>query len=202
MNACTQEGALPACHAPEGMLPACHLEVLSGMLEYPPDSRERTAVWWVVHTRPRCEKKMDDWFRLAGCGRYLPVRPSLRIYKSKRVTFAKPLFPGYAFGAFSPLQRQTVFRSEYAANIIAVADQAKFLEQMDAIRVALETGAPLEDHPYIATGQRVRITTGKFRGIEGIVTRFRNKTRICLSVDILERSVAVEVDAAMLAAAN
>lgn len=170
--------------------------------EFAADSPERTSVWWVVHTRPRCEKKMDDWFRLAGCARYLPVRPSLRIYKSKRVTFEKPLFPGYAFGAFSPLRRPSVFRSEYAAGIIPVVDQCGFLRQMDAIRAALEAGAALEDHPYIAEGQRVRITTGRFRGIEGIVTRLRNRTRVCLSVDILQRSVALEVDAAMLASAN
>lgn len=186
----------------EGTLPACHLIDDPGMSEYPPDSPERTPLWWAIHTRPRCEKKMDEWLRLAGCARYLPWRPSLRIYKSKRVTFEKPLFPGYAFGAFSPLGRQSVFRSEYAANIIPVADQETFLMQMDAIRVALEAGAPLEDHPYIAAGQRVRITTGRFRGIEGIVTRLRNKARVCLSVDILQRSVALEVDAAMLAAAN
>lgn len=170
--------------------------------EYAVDSRERTVVWWVVHTRPRCEKKMDEWFRLGGCARYLPVRPSLRIYKSKRVTFEKPLFPGYAFGGFTPLQRQAVFRSEYAASIMPVVDQATFLEQMEAIRAALGAGAPLEDHPYIAEGQRVRITTGRFRGIEGIVTRLRNRTRVCLSVDILQRAVALEVDAAMLAATN
>lgn len=170
--------------------------------EYAVDSRERAPVWWVVHTRPRCEKKMDEWFRIGGCERYLPVRPSLRIYKSKRVTFEKPLFPGYAFGAFSPLQRQAVYRSEYAASIIPVVDQINFVRQMEAIRAALDAGARLEDHPYIAEGQRVRITTGRFRGVEGIVTRLRNKTRVCLTVDILQRAVALEVDAAMLATAN
>ncbi len=209
MSAAAQEMTLPACHDggqdgrhPDPASATRHLIDDPGMLEYPADSPERTPVWWAIHTRPRCEKKMDEWLRLAGCARYLPWRPSLRIYKSKRVTFEKPLFPGYAFGAFSPLGRQSVFRSEYAANIIPVADQDTFLKQMDAIRVALEAGAPLEDHPYIAAGQRVRITTGRFRGIEGIVTRLRNKARVCLSVDILQRSVALEVDAAMLAAAN
>lgn len=156
--------------------------------------------WWVIHTRPRCEKKMDGWFQRAGCPRHLPVRPSLRLYKSKRVTFEKPLFPGYAFGAFSRLQRSTVFRSEYAAGILEVVDQIGFLQQMEAIQSALAGGAALEDHPFLAEGQRVRVTTGRFRGIEGIVERIRNKTRICLSVDILQRTVAMEVDAAMLAA--
>jgi transcription antitermination factor NusG len=161
---------------------------------YAEGSPERTTIWWVIHTRPRCEKKMDEWFQRAGCQRHLPVRPSLRIYKSKRVTFEKPLFPGYAFGAFAPLQRQAVYRSEYAAGIIAVADQALFLHQMGAIQTALEAGASLEDHPFLAEGQRVRITTGRFRGIEGIIARFRNRTRVCLSVDMLQRAVALEVE--------
>lgn len=165
---------------------------------------EATAVerWWVIHTRPRCEKKMDGWFRKAGWPCQLPLRPSVRIYKSKRVIFEKPLFPGYAFGAFSALERPMVFRSEYAASIIDVIDQIAFLGQMAAIRSALEAGAPLEDHPFLAQGQRVRITTGRFRGVEGIVERIRNKTRICLSVDILQRTVAMEVDAAMLEASS
>ncbi|HPA19183.1 MAG TPA: hypothetical protein PLU30_15660 [Verrucomicrobiae bacterium] len=169
---------------------------------YAEGSPERTAIWWVIHTRPRCEKKMDEWFQRARCPRHLPVRPSLRIYKSKRVTFEKPLFPGYAFGAFAPLERQAVFRSDYAAGILAVVDQTLFLHQMGAIQSALEAGAPLEDHPFLAEGQRVRITTGRFRGIEGIIARFRNRTRVCLSVDMLQRAVALEVDAAMLAVAN
>jgi len=156
--------------------------------------------WWVIHTRPRCEKKMDGWFQRAGCPRHLPVRPSLRLYKNKRVTFEKPLFPGYAFGAFSRLQRSTVFRSEYAASIIEVVDQQGFLQQMAAIQAALEAGGKLEDHPFLAEGRRVRIATGRFRGVEGIVEHIRNKTRICLSVDILQRTVAMEVDAAMLEA--
>jgi transcription antitermination factor NusG len=181
-----------------GAAPAASLIDEDGAGEYGPESPERRPLWWVVHTRPRCEKKMDQWFALSGCSRCLPLRPSLRIYKSKRVTFEKPLFPGYAFGAFSLLQRAAVFRSDFAANILEVRDQERFLAQLAPIRSALSLGAPLEDHPYLAEGQRVRITTGRFRGIEGIVTRVHNRTRLCLSVDILERSVAFEVDAAMV----
>ncbi len=154
--------------------------------------------WWAIHTRPRCEKRMADWLRLERHDQYLPLRRSVRFYPGKRVEFFKPLFPGYTFGCFSLLARQAVFHSDFAANILHVADQTHFLTQIEPIKQALALDAPLELCPYLESGARVRITAGRFRGLEGIVQRKAGKTRIVLSVDILQRSVSMEIDTSMV----
>jgi len=155
-------------------------------------------VWWVVHTRPRCEKKMKEWFAVKQFEHFLPVRPKQRIYASKKVTFEHPLFPGYAFGSFPLRARLNVLGSGHAAGVIEVVDQSQLLKELSTVRKALEAGAPLEDCPYVAVGQRVRITSGACRGLEGRVERFAGKTRFLLSVELLQRSVAMEIDAGLL----
>ena len=155
-------------------------------------------VWWVIHTRPRCEKKMDQWLASRGMEHFLPARPKVRIYPSKKVTFEHPLFAGYAFGAFSLRQRVYVLDSGHAAGVLDVLNQAQLLSELGAVRRALEMGAPLEECPYISVGQRARITAGPCRGLEGHVERTAGNARFMLSVEFLQRSVAMEVDSSML----
>lgn len=156
------------------------------------------AAWWVIHTRPRCEKKMDQWLAARGMDHYLPVRPKVRIYPGKKVTFEHPLFAGYAFGSFSLRQRAFVLDSGHAAGVLDVTDQARFLGELAAVRKALETGTPLEECPYISVGHRARITAGPCRGLEGRVERVAGKARFILSVELLQRSVAMEVESSLL----
>jgi hypothetical protein len=150
--------------------------------------------WWVIHTRPRCEKKMDAWFQSQGFDHYLPTRPKKRSYPSKSVTFQHPLFPCYAFGSFSLLQRNAVYGSGHAAVVLEVFNQNRFLYELEQIRWALKSGLEAKDCPYLTVGKRARVTNGKLRGLEGVVLRGHHKTRIILSVEMLQRSVSVEID--------
>lgn len=145
---------------------------------------------------------MDEWLAQQEMGHYLPTRPKLRIYPSKRIIFQHPLFPNYTFGAFSLLQRNKVYGSEFAAGILDVADQARLLGELHQLRLALESGTQTEDCPFLAIGQKARITAGKLRGLEGLVLRRGKKTRLVLSVELLQRSVSVEIDPGMLEAAH
>jgi len=156
------------------------------------------ARWWVVHTRPRCEKKMDEWLATHGLEHYLPTRPRLKVYPGKKVTFHHPLFAGYAFGRFSLLQRNAVYGSDFAAGVLEVNDQARFLAELEAIRRALENGLAFEEIDYLATGQKARIATGKLRGLEGIVVRRAGGTKLILSVEMLQRSLSMEIDSSWL----
>jgi transcription antitermination factor NusG len=150
--------------------------------------------WWVLHTKPRCEKKMDQWLAAEGMDHYLPTRTKLRIYPGKRVRFEHPLFAGYTFGAFTLLQRNAVYGSGHAAAVLEVVDQPRFLSELDAIRRALDAGLGVEDCPYLGVGRRARITAGKLRGLEGIVVRRSGRTKLILSVELLQRSVAMEIE--------
>lgn len=154
--------------------------------------------WWVLHTRPRCEKKMDAWFDSKGLDHYLPTRPKKRSYPGKTVTFQHPLFPCYTFGFFSLFDRNAVYGSGHAAAVLEVVDQALLIRELHQVRLALESGLETKNCPYLTVGKRARVTNGKLRGFEGIVLRGNHKTRIILSVEMLQRSVSVEIDPAWL----
>jgi transcription antitermination factor NusG len=150
--------------------------------------------WWVIHTRPRCEKKIDQWFAQQGWDHYLPTRPKKRTYQSKVVTFQNPLFPGYTFGVFSLLERHSVYGSEYAASVLEAVDQERLIHELDQLRLALSHDQDLKECAYLKIGQRARVTLGKLRGLEGILQRRQGQSRMILSVEMLQRSVSVEVD--------
>lgn len=137
---------------------------------------------------------MDQWLAHAGLVHWLPCRPKVRTYPSKRVTFQHPLFPGYTFGAFSLRQRNAVYGSGYAAAVLEIPHQPTFLREMTAIQTALAAGLGVEDCPYLAPGRRARITTGRLRGLEGTVLRRSGRTKLLLSIELLQRAVAVEIE--------
>ncbi len=154
-----------------------------------------TPRWWVLKARPRCEKKIQSLLQEQGQQVFLPCRASRREYSSKSVTFTVPLFPGYVFSQFSPLQKSAVLASTPSAGLIEVADQHTFIRQIDALQELLNRTQEVELCPFIEQGKRVRITSGKFRGMEGIVARYSRKKRLILSLDLLRQSVEVELPA-------
>ena len=102
-------------------------------------------IWFVAHTRPRCEKKLAHYCAQEGMAVTLPCYRTVHKYRGKTAVFQKPLFPGYLFLEIIPTQRQTVYQSKYVANLLDVPDQPVFVQQLGDILRALETD--LEDLP-------------------------------------------------------
>ncbi|MEM1157454.1 MAG: transcription termination/antitermination NusG family protein [Verrucomicrobiota bacterium] len=151
--------------------------------------------WWVIKARPRCEKKIQALLEEQGQSVFLPCRASRREYASKSVTFTVPLFPGYVFARFSPLQKASVLATTPSAGLIEVIDQRTFIQQIDTLRELLHRTRDVNVCPFIEQGKRVRITSGKFRGMEGMITRYSRKKRLILSLDLLRQSIEVELPA-------
>lgn len=156
--------------------------------------------WWVLHARPRCEKKLEQRLAQEGATVYLPLQKTLRVYRNKKIVFHKPLFPGYLFTRFPLTERADIFRLELVAGIIPVIDQEQFEHQIGQIRQALASQAPIEQYPFMKAGSQVRVKTGVFAGLEGLVIRETGRHQLVISVDVLQKSVAMEVDPAMLEA--
>lgn len=149
--------------------------------------------WWVIKSRPRCEKKIAGLLEQQQIEVFLPCRNSRKEYASKSVTFTVPLFPGYVFACFSPLQKNSILASTPSAGLIEVKDQITFIRQIDALRELLQRTQEVALCPFIEKGKRVRITSGKFRGMEGIVCRYSHRKKLVLSLDLLQQSVEVEL---------
>ncbi|MFQ3671547.1 MAG: transcription termination/antitermination NusG family protein [Verrucomicrobiia bacterium] len=152
------------------------------------------APWWLIHSRPRQEKRVAAWLEREGFDVDLPLRPRVKVYPGKRVTFHHPVFPGYVFGAFPAQAKNTVYGSGHVAAILEVADQGRLKRELAALHQALEAGCELEEVGFLRVGQRVRITAGRLRGLEGILVRRAGRSRLVLSVEMVQRSVALELD--------
>jgi transcription antitermination factor NusG len=75
-------------------------------------------------------------------------------------------------------------------------------QEIEALRNGLEQGVLAEPHPYLRAGRKVRLARGPLAGTEGVLLRKKDKMRFVISLEVLMRSVAVEVDAADVQAAH
>jgi len=150
--------------------------------------------WHVLHVRPRCEKKAAAYCLGAQLPCYLPLRVERKKYQRRLVEVWKPLFPGYVFAGFRPDQKMVLLQSGQIARILEVKDQAKFTGEIEQVRRALEADPELQACPVITGGMPVRITSGPFRGLEGIVVKTKGRARVTINVDMIGQGVVIETD--------
>jgi transcription antitermination factor NusG len=155
----------------------------------------RSAVWFVAHARPRCEKKIVRYCDDLGIATTLPCYRSVRKYRGKTVSFEKPLFPGYVFLRALPEQRPKIFQSDYVANVLVVHDQSLFERQLSDVLLALDTGLEIVLAPEIGKGTRVRIKNGPLSGMEGWVEKRYGFDTVLLRLDFIGQAAAVKLNA-------
>lgn len=152
--------------------------------------------WFALTVRHQHERSADGALRSAGVETFLPLYRSRRRWSDRLVDRDVPLFPGYVFGKFSIDERVRVLRTPGIARIVGFAGTPAAVPDREIadVRAALESNLPLGPWPYLRTGDRVRIEDGPLRGVEGTLLRQSGKLRLVLSVEMLQRSVAVEID--------
>jgi transcription antitermination factor NusG len=158
--------------------------------------------WHVLYVRPRCEKKMAEYCRPRGFSFYLPLRSETKIYQRRKVTVEKPVFPGYFFAAFNVEGRVNLLRSNNIVRILEPGSRRQLLHELAQIRKALRVDPTLTTCAALKAGRRVRILTGPFMGIEGVVRSLKGKAKVCLNVELIGRAVALEVDREFLEAVD
>jgi len=156
------------------------------------------SLWFVAHTRPRCEKKLEQYCSQERIAATLPLYRSVRKYRGKTVVFHKPLFPGYLFLQMPNTRRQAVYQSKYVANLLEVFDQALFTHQLGDILTALQTDLEILLAPQIGEGNRVLIKSGPLRGMEGWVEKRYGMRTVLLRLDFIGQAAAVTVEADQL----
>lgn len=157
-----------------------------------------TATWHVLHTRSRMEKALAQSLAAMGIEHYLPLVTEYRTYGRRRIGFDKPLFAGYVFLHGSREQAFDADRTRRVAQIIEVADQARFEHELAQIRHALEAQGQRQFDPYpmLRAGVRVAVVSGPLAGLEGVVESRHKLDRVVLQVTTLGRAVSVETDGA------
>ncbi len=149
------------------------------------------SIWYVAHTRPRCEKKLRQWCQSKALISHLPTFASVRKYLRKEVTFHKPLFPGYVFLSLSPQNARKVVQSDYVANLLKPPDQQEFETQLRDILKAVETMEEIWLVPTINPGSRVLIKKGPLAGVEAWVEKRSGSSTALLRLDFIGQAAAV-----------
>lgn len=152
-------------------------------------------LWFVAHTKPRCEKKLIQYCEREAISATLPCYKTVHKYRGKTVAFDKPLFPGYVFLQIFVEQRGKIYQSDHLANLLEVIDQKQFNEQLAEILNALETGVEIQLAPSIGKGMRVKIKHGALQGTEGWVEERYGMTTVLLRLDFIGQAAALKVEA-------
>jgi transcription antitermination factor NusG len=154
--------------------------------------------WAVLHTRPRCEHKVAALCRERGAEPWLPALRHTRRYGARVRRSEKPLFTGYLFAPLDAAQSRYLAQNRLLANLLPVADEERFLAQLNRVRLALAAGVAVEVLPHLAEGRAVRVAGGALKGLEGRVVRHKGRDRVVIDVDLIGTAVALEIDAALL----
>jgi transcription antitermination factor NusG len=154
------------------------------------------ACWYALYTRPRHEKRVAEQIRQRRVSCFLPLYRSVRRWKDRRKELDLALFPGYVFVRVALQDRMRVLPLAGVIGFVCFHGQPASLPdaEIEALMHALASGVRARPHPYLTGGRRVRIRYGPLARSEGILIRRKDRFRVVLSLDLLMRSVDVEVD--------
>src|SRR5579864_3952430 len=154
------------------------------------------AQWYALHVRCNQEKNVAQSLDSRRVERFLPCYSSRRRWKDRQVTLEMPLFPGYLFVRLPLLERSKALLAPYVISLVGARGAPAVIEEeeIENIRRGLEHGK-VEPHDCLHVGQHVVIVEGIMAGMEGILLRKQNRTRVVVSLDSIARAFAVEVDA-------
>ena len=158
------------------------------------DESRCARVWYVLHVKPRTEKKVFGYLEALRVFRYLPLLKKVTKVQRRKVTRFLPLFPGYVFTRLGPAERLTMMKTQLLVRLIEVADPRRMVHQLRQIVHAGRLGDGLLPVDSFGVGEHVRMRSGPFRGIDGFVLRQDSRTVLVLELEILGRAVSVAVD--------
>lgn len=152
--------------------------------------------WYAVYTRFQHEKSAARLLEGKGFEILLPLYQSLHRWKDRNKLVTLPLFPCYLFLKTALARRVEVLKTPGVRWIVGNTngDIPVPEGEIDAIRRVASTPSRIQPHPFLRHGQAVRVRSGPLEGLEGILTRVKNQFRVVISVELVQRSVAVEVD--------
>ena len=160
--------------------------------------------WFAAYTSARHEKIVARQLEERCIEKFLPLYRSWRQWKDRRKLVEFALFPSYVFVRIEARNKLRVLQVPGIVSLVTFNGQLAELpeQEINALRSGLDHGVYAEPCPYLRVGRRVRVAAGPLAGAEGILLKKKDKCRVVISLDVLMRSVAVEVDGTDLEAAG
>jgi transcription antitermination factor NusG len=156
--------------------------------------------WYAVSTRHQHEKLVADVLTKKGFETFLPLYSAAHRWKDRTKILSLPLYPSYVFlrGGFD--RRLQLLTTPGLVGVVSFSGRPGIIPEaeIEAIRRVITGRLRVEPCPFLKFGERVRVKSGPLEGIEGILIRRKTQYRLILSVELLGRSVAVEVDSSLV----
>lgn len=154
--------------------------------------------WFAIRTRARHEKKVTAQLCEKRANAFLPLVTEVHRWSDRRKAVQVPVFPGYVFIHMVPTAalRLAVLQVMGVVGFVGIKGEGVPIpaKQIEDIRTMIATNVSCAPHPYLRAGQRVRIRGGSLDGIQGILVAQENGRSLVLSVELLQRSVAIRID--------
>jgi len=154
-------------------------------------------MWFAAHVKSRHEKKVALQMANSNLECFLPLYQTRHRWQDRNAVVSVPLFPGYVFIHIDPREKLRVVKLAGVVDLVGMHGKPTPIEQaeIESLRQCVSLDGEVHPHPYLAVGRRVRIHCGPLTDTVGILTRTKGQCRVVISIHLIARSVAVEVDA-------
>ena len=166
-----------------------------------------TPQWFALWTHSHCEQLVHDALAARGFRAFLPIVHEWSRRAGVRRLVPRPMFPGYLF-VHEVLDKRNYIDIVKTRGLVRILgerwDQLTSIDEreIESIRTFVTADVPVVPYPYLREGQRVRITAGALAGAEGYFVRSKlHRGLLVVSIDLLQRSVAVEIECSAVEAA-
>ncbi|HLJ90097.1 MAG TPA: UpxY family transcription antiterminator [Candidatus Angelobacter sp.] len=156
--------------------------------------------WYAAYTRSRHEKRVADDLLRRDVEFYLPLYETVSRWKDRKMRLSLPLFSSYVFVKIDIQERLRVLDVPGIVRLVGFKGKPVALPDGEMEKLQRGLGAALlaEPHPFLTVGRKVRIVRGPFEGFDGILLRRRATPRVVLSIELIQRSICIEVDIDMI----
>jgi transcription antitermination factor NusG len=153
--------------------------------------------WFALHVRARHEAGVAAHLQGMGYEDFLPLCKTRTRWSDRTKEVETPLFPGYLFCRFDPQNRLPILKTPGVIQLVGYSRLPIAVEEteIEAIQALVASGLPSQPWPYLEVGEKVCIESGPLSGRQGVVLEFKGSKRLILSIALLQRSVAVEIEA-------
>lgn len=159
---------------------------------------EPQASWYAIYTRPRHEKQIEARLRDCGISTFLPVVKEVHRWSDRRKVVELPLFSCYLFVHIiqSAKARVSVLQTDGVIGFVGTHREANPIPEaeIENVQQLLSRNLLLAPYPFLRMGQRVRIRGGSLDGIEGIITSGSGDRKLVISIELIQRSIAVSLE--------
>ena len=156
--------------------------------------------WFAIQVRTRYEKQVAQSIESKNIHTFLPLYAARRRWSDRTKEVHVPLFDGYVFCQLDPCERMPVLVTPGVLQFVGIGKTPVPVEpgEIAAIQKLVQFGSVVRPWPFLREGERVRVDDGPLRNVEGILLRGEDADEVVVSITLLQRSVAVKIDRALV----